>query len=113
MPPRPQRPRWEVAASIVLLVVTGLGWGLGAAMEFMLLAFTDYCPPERCDADQASAFVMLSVCAALAVTVVGSLVTGYCLYRRRSALPFAIATLVLAVVAELLGAVGYFAAVGY
>jgi hypothetical protein len=99
--------------SIVLMVVTMLGWGVGFGFEFLLLGFTDNCPPERCDADQASAYVLTSVCVSFAVSVVGSLATGYCLYRGWRALPFAIATLVLAIGAELAGVVGYFAAVGY
>lgn len=102
-----------MATSIVLLVVAILGWGLGAGMEFMMLAFTDYCPPERCNADRAATFVMASVGGALALTVIGSVCTSVCLFRGRRALPFAIATLILPIVAEVLGVVGYFAAVGY
>lgn len=47
---KPDRPRWDVALSIVLLAVAGLGWGAAAGMEFLMLAFTDYWPPERCSA---------------------------------------------------------------
>lgn len=102
-----------MATSIVLLVLAAAGCAVAAGMELMLLAFTDYCPPPRCNADRAATFVMVSVAAAAATTLVGSVLTIVWLIRRRSAWPFATATLVLSVVAELVGVVGYFAAVGY
>ena len=62
--PKLARPGWDVALSIVLLVVAVVGWAVAAGMEFMMLAFTDYCPPERCNADRAARSVLLSVSAA-------------------------------------------------
>ncbi|WP_083745952.1 hypothetical protein [Mycobacterium numidiamassiliense] len=102
-----------MATSIVLLVLAVVGCAVAGGMEFMLLAFTDYCPAPRCNADRAATFVMVSVAAAAALTLVGSVLTIVWLLRRRSAWPLATATLVLSVVAELVGAVGYFAAVGH
>ena len=99
--------------SVVLLVLAGLGWVAAAGMEFLMLAFTDYCPPERCSADRAATSVMVSVSAAAVLTLVGSVCTIVRLVRRRSGWPFATATLTLSVVAELVGVVGYVAAVGY
>jgi hypothetical protein len=97
----------------VLLVVAAVGWAVGAGMEFMMLAFTDYCPPERCNADRAATSVLLSVSAAGVLMLIGSVLTIGFLVRRRLAWPFATATLILSAAAELLGFVGYFVAVGH
>jgi hypothetical protein len=99
--------------SVVLLVIAGVGWVVAAGMEFLVLAFTDYCPPERCSAQRAATSVMLSVSVAAALTVIGSVWTIVRLVRRRSGWPYAAATLLLSAVAELLGIVGYVAAVGH
>ncbi|WAC90044.1 hypothetical protein [Mycobacterium sp. Aquia_213] len=102
-----------MALSIVLMVVTVVGWGVGAGMEFMFLAFTDYCPPEHCSAEHAAASVVISVLVAAACVLIGCIATIIRLVRRRSGWPFAVATLATSAVAELLGVVGYFAAVGH
>lgn len=94
-------------------MVAVIGWVAAAGIEFMFLAFTDYCPPEHCSADRAATAVMLSVTAAAVLTLVGAVCTIVCLVRRRLAWPFATATLVGSAGAELFGIVGYFAAVGY
>jgi hypothetical protein len=107
------RPRWDVALSIVLLVVAAVGWVAAAGMEFLLLAFTDSCPPERCSVERAATFVTVSVSVAAALTVIGAVTTIVRIVRRRSGWPYAAATLGLSVVAEVLGVVGYVAAVGY
>jgi hypothetical protein len=97
----------------VLLVVAVVGWAVAAGMEFMMLAFTDYCPPERCNADRAATSVLLSVAAAGVLMLIGSVLTIVWLVRRRLGWPFATATLILSAAAELLGLVGYFVAVGH
>lgn len=97
----------------MLLVVAVVGWAVAAGMEFMMLAFTDYCPPERCNADRAATSVVLSVSAAGVLMLIGSVLTIVWLVRRRLAWPFATATLILSAAAELLGFLGYFAAVGH
>jgi hypothetical protein len=94
------------------MVVAVFGWAVAAGMEFMFLAFTDYCPPQSCSADGAATSVLVSVSAAAGLTVIGCIATIVQLVRRRAAWPFAVATLVLSGAAELLGVVGYFAAVG-
>lgn len=99
--------------SIVLLVVAVVGWAVAAGIEFMFLAFTDYCPPDHCNADQAATSVLLSVSVAGVLTLIGGLLTIVWLVRRRRAWPFATATLILSGAVELLGVVGYFVAVGY
>ena len=102
-----------MAVSIVLLVVAAVGWAVGAGMEFLLLAFTDYCPPEHCSEQGAVTSVVASVSIAAAAVIVGCVVTIIRMVRRRSSWPFAVATLALALVAEVGGVVGYFVAVGH
>jgi hypothetical protein len=94
------------------MVVAVIGWGVGAAMEFMFLAFTDYCPPESCSADRAATAVLLSVSVAAVLTAIGCIATIVQLIRRRMAWPYAVAALAASGLAELVGFVGYFAAVG-
>ncbi|BAX91681.1 hypothetical protein [Mycobacterium shigaense] len=96
----------------MLVVFAVVGWAAAAGMEFIMLAFTDYCPPDRCNANAAATSVLLSVSAAAVLTVVGTVATIVCLVRRRLAWPFAVAALILPAAAELLGIVGYFVAVG-
>jgi hypothetical protein len=102
-----------VALSIVLVVIAVGGWVVAAGMEFMFLAFTDYCPPERCSAEGAATSVMVSVSVAAAVTLIGSVWTIVRPVRRRLGWPHAVATLIVSAAVELLGFVGYFAAVGH
>ena len=66
MPAGSPRAGWDVALSIVLLVVAAVGWAVDAGMEFLLLAFTDYCPPERCSEQGAATSVVASVSIAAA-----------------------------------------------
>ena len=93
--------------------VAVVGWGMAAGMEFMFLAFTDYCPPEHCSADQAATSVLVSVSVAAVLTVIGCIATIIQLVRRRPGWPFAVATLAAPTLVELLGVVGYFVAVGH
>ena len=102
-----------MALSIVLLVVAVIGWVVAAGMEFLLLAFTDYCPPERCSTQGAVTSVTVSVSIAAACLIIGSVVTITQLLRRRPAWPFAAATFALSIGAEVGGVVGYFVAVGH
>ncbi|HEV7583917.1 MAG TPA: hypothetical protein VGO77_26600 [Mycobacterium sp.] len=97
----------------MLVVIAVVGWAVAAGMEFMFLAFTDYCPPERCSAERAATSVVVSVSVAAAVTLIGSVWTIVRLVRRRLGWPLAVATLALSAAVELLGVVGYFAAVGH
>jgi len=102
----------DLAVSISALVVTAL-LGIAAAVFGMFsLAFLDNCPPESCSADGAFTAVASALAVAAAIGAVGLTVTVGALYRRRLAWPFAIATLVLCLIAFVLGGVGYAVAVG-
>lgn len=109
----PVRPRWDVPVSIVLLVIAALGWVAASGTEILLLAFTDYCPPERCRVDRAATAVTGSILAAAAFVIIGAVWTIIRMARQRSAWPYAAATLTASVVAEVVGVAGYIAAVGY
>lgn len=112
---RQQKPKMsgpDLAVSIAALVVTVLV-GIAAAIFGMFsLAFLDNCPPESCSADDAFTAVASALAVAAAIVAVGLTVTVVALYRRRPAWPFAIATLVLCLIAFVLGGVGYAVAVG-
>ncbi|UXA08550.1 hypothetical protein KXD96_11000 [Mycobacterium sp. SMC-2] len=105
------RPRWDVPLSIVLVVFAVLGWVAATGIEILMLAFTDYCPPERCSVERAVNAVTVSVLAAGAFTVVGAVCTIVRMARRRLGWPYAATTLAASVVAEVLGIGGYIAAV--
>jgi hypothetical protein len=95
--------------ALVLTILVGLG---AATMGLFSLAFLDHCPPESCSAEGAATAVGTALLAAVAIGVVGLVVTAVQLYRRRPGWPFAVATLVLCGVAVVLGGVGYAMAVG-
>ena len=114
-PPPPFKPPiattdlWVSIAALVLTVAFGV---LAAVMGLFSLAFLDYCPPESCSAEGGATAVGTALLAAVAIGVVGLVVTVIQLYRRKPAWPFAVGTLVLCAVAVGLGGVGYAMAVG-
>jgi hypothetical protein len=105
--------KWDVGLSAALLIVSAVGWIVAAGSELFVLAFTDYCPAETCDAHQASQSITIALSAAAALIGMGVVLAIIRIIRRRLAWPFAVAVLVLSIAAEVLGFVGYVAAVGY
>lgn len=99
--------------SAVLVVIGAVGWVAAAGMEFFAMAFTDYCPAETCSADRAFMSIAVALSAAAALIVIGAVVAIIRIIRRRLGWPFAAAALLLSIAAEVLGFVGYAAAVGY
>jgi hypothetical protein len=110
---KPPPAKWDVALSAVLVIISTAGWIAAAGSELFVLAFTDYCPAETCDAHRASLSIAVALLAAAAFIVIGAVLAIVRIIRRRLGWPFAVATLVLSVAAEALGFVGYIAAVGY
>ena len=115
--PAPQSPKPPVSSSDVLisvslLVITAVLGVVTAAMGFFMLAFLDYCPPQSCSADGAVTAVGTALLVALAIGVMGGVVTVIQLFRRKTAWPFAAGTFVLCLLTLLVGGVGYFVAVG-
>ena len=103
-PPKPPASGADITVSIVVLVVTAL---FGAAASFFglfFLAFLDSCPPETCSVEGAVTAVMAGLGTALVIGVLGLIATIVQLVRRKRGWPFAVATLVLCVVAVFLGA---------
>lgn len=110
---KPPLAKWDVALCAVLLIVSALGWIAAAGTELFVMAFTDYCPAATCNANNAFVSIVVALSAAAAVIVLGVLLAIIRIVRRRPGWPFAAATLLLSLVAEALGFVGYVAAVGY
>jgi len=110
---KPPPDRSDVVLSTVLLVISAIGWATAAGMEFFAMAFTDYCPAETCSADRAFLSIAVGLSAAAALVVIGAVLAIIRIIRRRLGWPFAAATLLLSVAAEVLGFVGYVVAVGY
>lgn len=98
--------------SIAVLAVTGVVVATGVFIGVFSLAFLDSCPPQRCSEGGAWAAVGASVVAAAVIGIVGLAATVMRLTRRRMAWPFAVGTLVAAVLVLAAGAAGYVAAVG-
>ncbi len=102
----------DLAVSIAALALTVVFGAVAAVFGLFSLAFLDYCPPESCSAERAFTAVATALAVAVAVAAIGLTVTIVRLHRRRTAWPFAVATLALCVVAFFLGGVGYAVAVG-
>jgi len=110
---KPPLAKWDVTLCAVLLIASALGWIAAAGTELFVMAFTDYCPAATCDPNKAFLSIVVALSAAAAVIVAGVVLAIIRIVRRRLGWPFAAATLVLSMVAEALGLVGYVAAVGY
>jgi hypothetical protein len=114
-PAQPSKPpivRTDLWISIGVLAFTVVFGVVAATMGLFSLAFLDYCPRESCSAEGAATAVGTGLLAALAIGVIGLVVTVIQLYRRKPGWPFAVATFLLCALAVVLGGVGYAAAVG-
>jgi hypothetical protein len=111
-PPKPPVLTSDVVISVALLVITAVLGVVSAATGLFMLAFLDYCPPESCSAEGAVTAVGTALLVALAIGVVGVVVTVIGLFRRKTAWPFAAGTFVLCLLTLFVGGVGYFVAVG-
>jgi hypothetical protein len=111
-PPKPPIATTDLTISIGALVLT-VGFGVvAAAAGLFSLAFLDNCPPQSCSAEGAATAVGTALLAALAIGLVGVVVTVVQLHRRKPGWPFAVATFVLCALAVALGVLGYALAVG-
>jgi hypothetical protein len=112
-PVRPHRAKWDIALSVLLLIVSLIVWIVAACAGFMMLAFTDFCAVETCHIHQASVSIAVSLAIAAVMIVAGTVLATIWFIRRQMCWPFAAAALVLSVMAEVIGFAGYIAAVGY
>jgi hypothetical protein len=110
--PQPAKSTVDVVVSIILMVLT-LGLGVvGGATFFMMLAFTDHCPPETCSIEAAVTALLGSFVVAVFVGIAGAFVTIVRLVRRKAAWPWALGALIACGVIGFAGFAGYLAAVG-
>lgn len=111
-PPKPPISGADLSISIAAMILTVIGGAGAAFMGLMMLAFTDYCPPETCHIDAAVTAMVAGLGIGALVAVAGIAVTIVQLVRRARAWPYAIGTLVLCGASCLLGMGGYILAVG-
>ncbi|MGI9156106.1 MAG: hypothetical protein ACR2FG_05650 [Marmoricola sp.] len=109
--PRPGTSAGGRVVTIVLLVLTWLGVAVGGFAALILLAFTDYCPPESCSVDGAIAAVAAGIGGSLVIALAGTIVGVTRMRRHRGAWLIALLTMLLAAACWLGGVLGYFAAV--
>jgi hypothetical protein len=109
--PERRRKAWDIALSVVFLVLATLVGIVGAFFAFLGLAFIDYCPPG-CSVDAAVNAQIAAVIGVVVIGIVGLIATIVLLVTRRRAWWVALLTLVLIIVALVLGWVGETIAVG-
>jgi hypothetical protein len=110
--PGRSRKGWDIALSVVFLVLATIVGIIGSIFAFISLAFIDYCPPG-CSVDGAVNAQFAAVLAVVLIGAVGLIATIVLLVTRRRAWWVALLTLVLILVALVLGWLGATAAVGY
>jgi hypothetical protein len=110
--PSPPLSRTDLVISVATLAVTAACGALAALLGVFLLAFLDDCPPETCHVESAVTAIGAGLLVAFVIGVIGLVATVIQLVRRKPAWPFAVATLVLVLIALGGGVVAYSAAVG-
>jgi hypothetical protein len=110
--PSPPLSRTDLVISVATLAVTAACGALAALLGVFLLAFLDDCPPETCHVESAVTAIGAGLLVAFGIGVIGLVATVIQLVRRKPAWPFAVATLVLVLIALGGGVVAYSAAVG-
>jgi hypothetical protein len=84
-PPSHRRAGWDIAVSVVFLVFALITGVLDAFLQFVMLAFTDDCPPATCHIDQGTASVSIVWLVMAIVFVLGTVVTIILLVMARRA----------------------------
>lgn len=102
----------DLVVSIITIVLIAASGVVAGAMYFMMFAFTDSCPPERCSIEGAVTALLAAFVVGLVVGVGGSIAAIVRLVRRKLAWPWAVGALVACGVIAMLGVAGYLAAVG-
>ena len=113
VPPSPRRRAgWDIALTIVILVLAAIGLAVGGFIDFIGLAFTDYCPPATCNVDRAVAGVSSGILAGVVIFVVGTVIAIILLITRRRGWWVGLSTAVLVGAAVVTAGVLYASAVG-
>lgn len=105
-----QRAVWDVALTIVLLVLANAAFLVGAIFALFSVAFIDTCP-AGCDANVAVSSQIATGAILAFVGLLGTVLSIVLLVRRRRAWWLALATLLLIVVGWIVGFVLYAAAI--
>lgn len=105
--PSPRRTA-DVAVAIAALVVCGFVGVVAGGFGLMSLAFSDGCRAPDCDVDVFTTTIYLTLASALLVGTVGGVLTLVRLGQRRTAAPYAVATLVLVTATFVVGMVVWF-----
>ena len=112
MPPgKPPVNSADMTISIIAMVLTVLGGAGAAFIGLMIMAFTDYCPPETCNLELGINLLFGIFGLAAVIAVAGIALTIARLVRRQRAWPFAVGGLVLTGVTCVLGLAAYTTAV--
>lgn len=103
---------WDVALSIVLVVLTNTAFVLGAIFAIFGVAFIDYCP-EGCDANSAVSIQFATGAVLAFLALLGSVLTIVLLVRRRRGWWLALTTLLVVVVGWIVGFLMFAAALNH
>jgi uncharacterized BrkB/YihY/UPF0761 family membrane protein len=106
-----RRAAWDIALSIVFLVLAVITALVGAIGQLFVLAFTDYCP-GTCNIDEAVGAVFVVWAIIGFVVLASTIITIVLLVRRRRAWWVALIGLVVAGGGAIVGYVLYVAVVG-
>jgi hypothetical protein len=101
---------WDVALSIVLLVLANAAFLFGAIFALFSVAFIDYCP-TGCNSNLAVSGQIATGAILAFVALLGTVVTIILLVRRRRAWWLALATMLIVVIGWIVGFVLYAAAI--
>ena len=112
-PPKPPIAPVDLSISIIAMILTVVGVAGAGFLGLMMLAFTDYCPPETCHIEAGVTVAMAGLGIAALIAIVGVAVTITRLTRRLRAWPYAVGALVLCAVSCVLALWGYTQAIGY
>jgi len=97
---------WDIALSVVLLVLSYAAFLVGALFAVFSVAFIDYCP-EPCHADAAASAQVITGIVLATVALLGTVATIILIVVRRRAWWVAAATLLLVLVGWIVGFVAY------
>lgn len=103
---------WDVALSIVLIVLANTAFVLGAIFAIFGVAFIDYCP-EGCNANSAVSIQFATGASLAFLALLGSVLTIVLLVRRRRGWWLALTTLLVVVMGWIVGFLLFAAALNH
>ena len=103
---------WDIALSIVFLVVAVGTLLVSAFGQLFITAFTDYCPPETCHADVGFGEAITVYGVVVIILILAIAATIVFLVTRRRAWWIALIGLVVVIIGAIVAFALYFVAVG-